>query len=130
MNVVIDTNILVSAIWSPGRTASEILQEVFSGTLTACYDSRILEEYDRVLHYKKFGFNEWEINDVLEPLIKNGIAVIAPPIRDVSFERDEEDRKFYEVAKFCRAVLITGNLKHFPEDPDILTPADFLRKFF
>ena len=34
--------------------------------------------------------------------------------------------KFYEVAKHCKAKLITGNRKHFPEDQDIVTPRDFL----
>ena len=39
---------------------------------------------------------------------------------------DEDDRKFYEVAKQVNAKLITGNLKHFPEDPLVTTAADFL----
>ena len=41
---------------------------------------------------------------------------------------DEADKKFYEVAKFCGAVLVTGNLKHFPEDPLVMSVADFLEK--
>jgi hypothetical protein len=39
---------------------------------------------------------------------------------------DEDDRPFYEVAKAANAYLITGNLKHFPQEPFILSPADFL----
>lgn len=38
MNVVLDTNILVSAAWSPGKNASNILLAVFTGKLTAYYD--------------------------------------------------------------------------------------------
>ncbi|MBQ9347400.1 MAG: putative toxin-antitoxin system toxin component, PIN family [Oscillibacter sp.] len=129
MNIVLDTNILVSAAWSPGRNASLILNAVFARKFTACYDSRILAEYDRVLHYPKFQFTEWEIRAILEPLVKNGLSVIAKPVEGVSFERDETDRKFYEVAKFCEAVLITGNLAHFPEEPDIISPAEFCRKY-
>ena len=129
MNVVLDTNILVSAVWSPGRNASDILNAVFAGRFTLCYDARILEEYDRVLHYKKLKFSEWEISAILEPLVKSGLSVIADPLPDASFERDETDRKFYEVAKFCRAVLVTGNLAHYPREPEILSPADFCRKY-
>ena len=110
MNIVLDTNILISAAWSPGRNASNILNAVFARKFTACYDYRILEEYHRVLHYPKFKFYEWEINAILEPMIKNGISVIADTIPEVSFERDETDRKFYEVAKYCNAILVSCNI--------------------
>ena len=129
MNIVLDTNILVSAAWSPGRNASDILHAAFSRKFTVCYDYRILEEYDRVLHYPKLKFSDWEINSILDPLIKNGISVVADPIPDVPFERDETDRKFYEVAKYCHATLISGNLAHYPSEPDIMSPADFCRKY-
>ena len=129
MNIVLDTNVLVSAAWSPDRNASNILNAAFARRFTVCYDYRILEEYDRVLHYPKLKFTEWEINAILEPLIKNGISVVPDPIPNVLFERDETDRKFYEVAKFCHAILISGNLIHYPVDPDILSPADFCLKY-
>ena len=129
MNIVLDTNILVSAAWSPGKNASSILNAVFSRRFSICYDVRILEEYDRVLHYPKLGFSEWEINAVLEPLIKTGLSVIADPIRDVPFARDETDRKFYEVASYCDAILVTGNLAHYPTEPWIMFPADFCKKY-
>lgn len=128
MNIVLDTNVIVSALWSPGRNASDILNAVISRRFTACYDHRILEEYDRVLHYKKFPFSEWEINSVLEPIIKNGISVIADPLPNVPFT-DETDRKFYEVAKFCHALLVTGNGKHYPEEKDILTLSEFCSRY-
>ena len=129
MHIVLDTNVLVSAAWSPGRNASNILNAVFSGKFTVCYDHRIIDEYDRVLHYPKLSFKEWEISSILDPIIKNGISVVADPIPGVPFDRDESDRKFYEVAKFCDAVLITGNLAHYPGDPSILSPADFCRRY-
>ena len=55
-----------------------------------------------------------------------GRSVLAEPLEDVFV--DEADKKFYEVAKFCGAVLVTGNLKHFPEDPLVMSVADFLEK--
>ena len=129
MNIVLDTNILISAAWSPGRNASSILNAVFAKKFSACYDYRILEEYNRVFHYPKFKFYEWEINAILEPLIKNGISVIADPIPDVSFDKDETDRKFYEVAKYCHAILVTGNLSHYPSDPFVISPSDFCQRY-
>lgn len=128
MNVVLDTNILVSAIWSPGRNAGNLLHAVFARKHTACYDYRILEEYDRVLHYKKFPFSEWEISSVLDAITKNGFSVVADPLPDIPFT-DESDRKFYEVAKFCRALLITGNEKHYPKESGIVTMSDFCSRY-
>ncbi len=129
MNIVLDTNILVSAAWSSGLNATKILNAVFMRRFTACYDYRILEEYQRVLHYPKFKFRESEIDAVLEPIIKNGISVIPDPIKDVPFERDETDRKFYEVAVFCNAILITGNLVHYPEDKNVILPGEFIERY-
>lgn len=56
----------------------------------------------------------------------NGISVIPDEIKDVSFERDETDRKFYEVALFCNAILVTGNLAHYPENKNIILPRESL----
>jgi hypothetical protein len=43
---------------------------------------------------------------------------------------DETDRKFYDTAKAAGAMLITGNTKHYPDEPFILTPAAFIRGYY
>jgi hypothetical protein len=41
---------------------------------------------------------------------------------------DESDRVFYEVALSEEdSFLVTGNLKHFPIDPRVVTPAQMLQ---
>jgi len=40
---------------------------------------------------------------------------------------DESDRIFYDTAKQSGSILITGNTKHFPDEPFIMTPAEFMR---
>jgi hypothetical protein len=42
---------------------------------------------------------------------------------------DETDRKFYDIAKAAGAALITGNTRHYPDDPLVTTPAAFLIRF-
>jgi predicted nucleic acid-binding protein len=42
---------------------------------------------------------------------------------------DETDRVFYDVARASEAILITGNIRHYPNEPFIQTPADFLLAF-
>lgn len=41
---------------------------------------------------------------------------------------DEDDRVFYEVSLSVEdSFLITGNLKHYPQTPKVITPTDFLK---
>ncbi|MDO4983155.1 MAG: putative toxin-antitoxin system toxin component, PIN family [Eubacteriales bacterium] len=128
MNIVLDTNVLVSALWSADSKPAAIINAVIARKFTACYDYRILDEYDRVLHRPKFAFDDWEINSLLDQIIKNGISVIAEPLPEIVFS-DESDKKFFEVAKFCDAYVVTGNIKHYPPDSCILTVADFCEKY-
>ena len=125
--VVIDTNILVSALWSKNGAPAKVVSMVISGTLVPCYDYRILCEYREVLKRPKFGFSDNEINALLDWFESNGYSVVANPT-DEPFV-DDADKKFYEVAKYCNATLITGNLKHFPADPQVVSVLDFLEKY-
>ena len=124
MLVVIDTNVLVSAFWSRKGAPAQILALIQNGRLTPCYDSRILAEYRRILRRPKFNFFEWEIIGVLTQIESDGMSVVPCPLA-VPFI-DEEDRKFYEVARHCNATLITGNLKHFPKDEFVISVAEFM----
>lgn len=126
MDVVIDTNVLVSALWSKDGSPAKVVSMVISGTLEPCYDYRILNEYREVLHRPKFGFSDSEINSLLDWFETNGRSVVVAPIEEQFV--DEADKKFYEVAKFCQAKLITGNIKHFPTDPLVVTVSDFLEQ--
>ena len=122
--VVLDTNILVSSLWSKGGAPSRIVKMVLEKQITPCHDHRIMSEYRRVLLRPKFHFNPLDVDDVLSFLQKNGISVIAQSTG--VFFSDETDLKFYEVAKTCSALLITGNRKHYPDESFIVTARQFL----
>lgn len=126
MLVVLDTNVLVSALWSKNGAPARVVSMVLSGRLIPCYDYRILCEYREVLRRPRFGFTRGEISSLLDWIESYGCSVIAETLDDVFL--DEEDKKFYEVAKFCGAALVTGNLKHFPEDPLVVSVAEFLER--
>lgn len=100
---------------------------VLNGRLVPCFDYRILCEYQEVLRRPKFGFSESEVRSLLDWFAFSGRSVIADPL-PVEMA-DEADRKFYEVAHFCNAVLVTGNLKHFPQEPQIMGVTDFLDRY-
>ena len=128
MLVVMDTNILVSALWSRNGAPAQILSLVINGRLIPCYDHRIINEYRDVLKRPKYKFSESEISFLLDWITDNGYSVVAEPV-DTEFI-DESDIMFYEVAKYCGAKLITGNIKHFPEDDSIITVPDFFEKYY
>lgn len=124
MIVVLDTNVVVSALWTPEGKAAYIVRQVIAGNLKLCYDYRILTEYREVLSRPKFKFSFWQINFLLDTFEKDGISVIPKKLTDIHFT-DESDRAFYEVARFCNAPLVTGNLKHFPQDNLVVTVANY-----
>lgn len=124
VNVVIDTNVLVSSLISMNGSPARILDLVLNKAITPCFDSRILSEYQSVLLRPKFNFLESDVNELLSFIKLVGISVTPSPINDKFV--DEADKKFFEVSTHCNAILITGNIKHFPSDETIVTPARFL----
>lgn len=106
MLAVLDTNVLVSALWSRNGAPARVMSMVLSGQLVPCYDYRILSEYQEVLQRPRFGFTRGEVHSLLDWIESYGRSVIAAPLAD-SFV-DEADKKFYEVAKLCGVPLVTG----------------------
>ncbi|MCM1330375.1 MAG: putative toxin-antitoxin system toxin component, PIN family [Ruminococcus sp.] len=127
MTAVIDTNILVSALWSKKGAPARVVSLIIGGEIIPCYDYRILDEYRDVLKRPKFKFTDAEVSFLLDWIVYNGRSVVAKPL-DVDFA-DKDDKKFYEVAKSCGAKLITGNIRHFPDDELVLSVNDFLEKY-
>ena len=112
MRVVLDTNVLVSALLTGGGTADMAVQLILQGAATLLVDSRILAEYDDVTPRTRFGFDEAERRAVLDALELIAEPVVARPLR-VALP-DPDDRVFVEVALAGQAdVIVTGDVKHF-----------------
>lgn len=125
--VVLDTNVLVSALLSNGPPAV-ITDLVAEGKLTLFYNDEIIGEYWDVLRRKKFKFRSSQVSRLIDTIVKAGIAVMDTLLSVIPMP-DENDRKFYDVAKVSSAFLITGNLKHFPQEPFIVNSSDFLKLY-
>lgn len=126
---VIDTNVLVSALLTK-RADSPTLKIVYSlwrGEITPLYNDYILWEYNEVLRRKKFHLEEELIESIISFIETNGRCM-----ESTSFDSampDERDRPFYEVSlSEERSFLVTGNLKHFPQSPMVLSPRQFLEE--
>ena len=125
---VIDTNVLVSAMLNGDSVPGLVLKHVFKGNLVPVFNNEILKEYREVLHREKFPFAKEDIHIVLEVLQEQGISIDAGKL-DIELP-DAKDVVFYEVVMEKRkkefAYLVTGNTKHFPKEPFVVTPREML----
>ena len=125
--VVLDTNIIISSALKPESKLSKIWKVVADKELQIYYNAEILAEYTRILARPKFGFCRELQNQFTYFINENG--VIFNPITSTIKLPDEADRIFYDTATQSEAILITGNIKHYPVSPYIKTPVDFLLAF-
>lgn len=126
---VIDTNVLVSALLSKKDDAAtvRVFRAMLQGRFTPLYHRDILAEYDEVLHRPKFHLSKAVIDTVLSAIRQFGIEVFPQPTGEIL--PDPDDLIFYEVVMEKRsddAVLVTGNLKHYPDRAFIVTPAEMM----
>jgi len=126
---VIDTNVLVSALPSSKEDSAvvQVLNKISDMEIIPLYSSDIITEYNVVLSRNKFSLNPMLVNYVVSLMISRGLEVNPKPsgLQLV----DMKDLVFYEVVlekKEDGAYLITGNKKHFPNDPIVVTAAEFL----
>jgi predicted nucleic acid-binding protein len=174
IKAVLDTNVLVSALWTPLGNASAIVNLILSDRVIPCFDQGIINEYRIVLSRPRLAFSPGQVDSLrgfhtqelatrgsfrakingmkpetntlleqqpqelaargslqggvvdrlLSEISNRGLSIIAPS--STFTMADESDRKFYDTAKFCNAYLVTGNIKHYPGDKLIVSPARFI----
>ena len=126
---VIDTNVLVSALLTGNADAAtvQVVDRLFDGDIVPLLSTDILSEYEEVLKRRKFRFPASMVDVLLESLKRNGKMVETV---DAGYTLpDMKDLPFYLAAldkRSAGAYLVTGNLKHFPKEPFIVTPRGFL----
>lgn len=132
MKVILDTNVLVSGLLNPNGFPGIIIGLLLNGKIMVCYDSRIIFEYEKVLSYPRFHFDENDIIALIEYIKEQGSPVSAEPLktRPVS----PHDAMFLEVGLSSGAgYLITGNIRHYPHRINglkVITPAQFIQEYF
>ena len=124
--VVIDTNVLISSTLTPEGNPAQIMYLVSNKQILLFYSLAILEEYKRVLAYEKLKISLQTQEKIIIAIEKLGV-IIEPATSDIILP-DEADRIFYDAARASGAILITGNMKHYPAESFIMAPADYLKK--
>lgn len=124
---VIDTNVFVSALFSKNINVAtvKVLDAIFQGKIVPLYNDEIIAEYEEVLHRSKFHFTPSLVNKYLKSICKMGIS--SERVHSDEVFPDQDDVVFYEVALSKEhAYLVTGNTKHFPKTPIVVTPAEMM----
>ena len=110
IKVVLDTNIIVSAIVFGGKPR-DIIYLIQEGKVQAFVSSSILYELKEVLT-KKFNFNDEKLSEV-EDLINKNFVSVSPKDSLKMIKSYPIDNKILEVAVESKAdYLITGDKKH------------------
>jgi putative PIN family toxin of toxin-antitoxin system len=125
---VIDTNVLVSALFTHNAESAtvKVVEAMLCGVIVPLLDNEIIEEYIDVLNRPKFNFSKKLIRQFIETIRQKG--VMTRRVQSQEHFTDLKDVIFYEIALSKEnAYLVTGNTKHFPETPIVVTPAEMVR---
>ena len=131
MKLVIDTNVLISAVFFGGKPR-KVVESVIRGNVKACASGEIIEEYEEVLEEmisRKQGVLR---KDLFQFLMKR--IEITQPVSEVRVCRDPDDDKFISCAMDAGALYIVSGDKDLLdigkyEGVTIITAAEFCKRF-
>ncbi|PYX73793.1 MAG: putative toxin-antitoxin system toxin component, PIN family [Acidobacteria bacterium] len=132
MRIVVDTNVIVSALVF-GGLPRRIFELVEGGYCELFYAAEIQEETRRVLR-DKFGWDEDRLDRYLRTLWSLGKRVVLRH-RVNAVREDPDDNRILECALAADADVIVSGDRHLLklgayEGITILTPRDFLKAHF
>jgi len=133
--LVIDTNVIISALIGKGNPYRILYHVVFDEKARLHFSEEIWEEYVEVLNRERFAkFPDFKTNAeiVLNRLAELGKIVV--PTKKIEMLKDTDDNMFLETAVAANAdFLITGNTNDFTisqiEKTKIVTPADYWENY-
>jgi uncharacterized protein len=129
IRVVLDTNVLVSALLHPGGPPALVFLKAIEGrSVRLCVSGDVYAEYEEVIQRPRLKRSKEEVASALAAIREAALWVKAE--RKVRACLDPDDDIFLECAEAAQAhFLVTGNLKDFPADwadTGIVAPRQFL----
>lgn len=134
MIVVLDTNVIVSALLSPEGSPAEIIRRWEAEVIGVATSPPLLEELERVLNYKQirkyFKDSQEKINSFIRAF--RGVAIMVDPLDKLDIvKEDTADNRVLECAISSGAAYIVTGDKHLLELKEyegiaIMPPAGFL----
>ncbi len=135
-SIVLDTNILISAILRKGFPYKILHGLVAPNKVRLLISSEILNEYEAVIAYTRFSkYKDFAASakDVLRHVKR--VAISHKPSIKLEVIKDADDNKFLELAVSAGAdFLITGNSKDFTfsefRGVRIISPGEYYREYW
>jgi putative PIN family toxin of toxin-antitoxin system len=128
IRVVVDTNVLVSALLTSGGLPEAVVNLGISGEVRWFASESVLAEYERVLKRPRLAIDSGKVMDAISRI--RAVVSVVSPIARVAAASDPGDNQFLECAEAAQATyLVTGNVRHFPEiwkQTRIVTPREFI----
>jgi putative PIN family toxin of toxin-antitoxin system len=128
IRVVLDTNVVVSALLVPAGTQASVLLLAFGGDVSLYLSEPVFSEYSEVLRRPRFKLDPRHVQAVLRDI--RAVARFVQPPGKLSVSSDEPDNRLLECAEAAKAnYLVTGNVRHFPavyKETKIVTGRRFL----
>ena len=130
--VVLDTNVLVSAILFEGGNEAKILQLAANGDIDLFTSPDILAEFLEVLSRPKFQLTPEEVSTAFRFLL--AVAKLTIPLRPVKVQlRDPDDLKLLACAAEAKAThIVTGDKELLTlrksNHSTIMAPSKFIRQ--
>ena len=125
---VIDTNVVVSSFLKKGSIPNEVVELALNGQIVPVLSNEILNEYREVLSRTEFELTDDIVSGFIDDISQRAVFLDRTPSNEKFIDLD--DAVFYEVVMTARerdnAYLITGNLKHYPRKPFVVTPREML----
>jgi uncharacterized protein len=134
VRIVLDTNVLVSALIVKDSVPSRVLSYWHAGKYQLVTSNEQIEELERVLSYGKIS-TRIQPEEAIELVHRlRTAAVLASHLPDVNFSGDPDDNIILATAVAGSAdLLISGDTKHLlplgeVEEIPIVTPAEALER--
>ena len=130
--VVIDTNVLISALLFGGKPG-ELIPLWQNRRIEPIVSRDIVDEYIRVLAYPKFELTEKEIQFLLYRQLLPYVEIVETSQGEIIISNDPSDDKFIQCALSGNAKVIVSGDTHLPslkayKDIHILSPSQFLER--
>lgn len=113
--IVIDTNVIISALLSTNGSAAQFMKDVFDEKYEVILTESIFREYEDVIGREQFNIDEDIQEYILGWFMGHAVFVEVDETDYPEKEMpDPEDAPFYVAARCTGALLVTKNIKHYP----------------
>ncbi|MEX2322684.1 MAG: putative toxin-antitoxin system toxin component, PIN family [Acidimicrobiia bacterium] len=131
MRVVLDTNVLVSALLTPHGSPGQILQRWFDGAFEMIVSPLLLEELERTLAYPKIShrISASEATEFIDLLRRQAGLTDDPGRPPTTPSPDPGDDYLIVLAEVTQALIVTGDGHLFgtTDTLPVVSPQEFLQ---